>query len=157
MTDTTHQAVSLTDAEILKIASQHFRSVHNPKSEPAFIACVRAILASNAVLLSAAAHDVLTERRRQVEGEGWTPEHDDAHEGGELADAAAALVLEACDYRLAALQHWPWADAIKDASPRRNLVKAGALILAEIERLDRAGNTVAISADAGNSDGEARA
>lgn len=87
---------------------------------------------------TAAARDVLAERRRQVVAEGWTPEHDDAHEGGELADAAAALILEAGDYRLAALQHWPWADAIKDAPPRRNLVKAGALILAEIERLDRA-------------------
>ncbi|WP_454756969.1 hypothetical protein [Cupriavidus campinensis] len=97
-----------------------------------------AILTQPTAPVTAAARDVLAERCRQVSDEGWTPEHDDAHEGGELADAAAALILEAGDYRLAALQHWPWADAIKDAPPRRNLVKAGALVLAEIERLDRA-------------------
>lgn len=103
---------------------------------------LRALLATPAAVseprLSDAAREVFLERVRQQSEEGWTPEHDDAHEGGELADAAAALVLEACDYRLAALQHWPWANSIKDAPPRRNLVKAGALILAEIERIDRA-------------------
>lgn len=32
------------------------------------------------------------ERRRQVDAEGWTPEHDDEHGGGELVDAAVALL-----------------------------------------------------------------
>src|SRR5690606_39870520 len=36
-----------------------------------------------------AARDVLAERRRQIEAEGWTPEHDDEHSTQELAFAAA--------------------------------------------------------------------
>lgn len=37
--------------------------------------------------MSKATDDVLAERRRQIEAEGWTDEHDDAHEVGELAAA----------------------------------------------------------------------
>lgn len=34
--------------------------------------------------------------------------------------------------------HWPWSrEWWKPKNPRRDLVKAGALIVAEIERLDR--------------------
>lgn len=88
-----------------------------------------------------AARDVLAERRRQIEAEGWTPEHDDQHGTGELARAAACYAIpmtttEALEvFRLT----WPWdLRWWKHADRRRNLVKAGALILAEIERLDRA-------------------
>lgn len=35
---------------------------------------------------------IATERQRQIEAEGWTPEHDDEHINGELADAAAIYV-----------------------------------------------------------------
>jgi Lar family restriction alleviation protein len=84
--------------------------------------------------------DVLAERRRQIEVEGWTPQHDDEHGAGELADAAACyaagemLHLVATDGYL-----WPWSeDWWKPTDRRRELIKAGALILAEIERLDRA-------------------
>ena len=86
--------------------------------------------------LTAAAQDVFAERQRQVTAEGWTPEHDDQHEWGELASAAA--VYAAPDgFDVASL--WPWdLSCFKPASRRQELVKAGALILAEIERLDRA-------------------
>lgn len=98
-----------------------------------------------------AAADVLAERRRQVEAEGWTPEHDDGHDGGQMAYAAACYAIsgghtEAMrgkdDKLLAALQFvWPWAwKWWKPTDRRRDLVKAGALILAEIERLDREGS-----------------
>ena len=33
--------------------------------------------------------DVVGERTRQILDEGWTPEHDDAHTDGQLAQAAA--------------------------------------------------------------------
>jgi hypothetical protein len=39
--------------------------------------------------LMSAIEDIAAERRRQVEAEGWTPEHDDEHFKGELGDAAA--------------------------------------------------------------------
>jgi len=91
---------------------------------------------------SAAARDVLAERRRQVAAEGWTPEHDDSHLRGEMALAAACYAItdfpsETASHACEAL--WPWsAQWWKPKSLRRNLVRAGALILAEIERLDRA-------------------
>ena len=90
---------------------------------------------------TAAAHDVLVERRRQVEVEGWTPEHDDAeHLPDELALAAASYIC--ADEGDAPPAIWPWDWRWwKPSTPRRNLVKAGALILAEIERLDRMGGS----------------
>ncbi|WP_069357843.1 hypothetical protein [Burkholderia cenocepacia] len=98
--------------------------------------------ASAPVGLTDAERDVLAERRRQVEGEGWTPEHDDEHDMGEMAHAAAwyavdPIMRSALDER--GLSFWPWAQEWwKSTTPRRDLVKAGALILAEIERIDRA-------------------
>lgn len=91
--------------------------------------------------VSAAASDVLAERQRQVTAEGWTPGHDDEYEHGELADAAGcyALSSELFDCAGEPPRPWPWPDEWwKPTNRRRDLVKAGALILAEIERLDRA-------------------
>lgn len=99
---------------------------------------------------SAAARDVLAERQRQIAGEGWTPEHDDTHAAGELAGAAACYAMQAAldsigPRRLGdTVKHtirelWPWAwDWWKPTKARRDLVKAAALIIAEIERIDRA-------------------
>ena len=89
---------------------------------------------------TSAASDVLAERKRQVTAEGWTPGHDDEYEHGELADAAGCYALSSelfdCDGEPPI--QWPWPDEWwKPTNRRRDLVKAGALILAEIERLDR--------------------
>ncbi|RPV86539.1 hypothetical protein IPC782_14780 [Pseudomonas aeruginosa] len=90
--------------------------------------------------------DVQAERRRQVEAEGWTPEHDDEHSHGQMARAAACYALagsSAPNDGTAALLvslAWPWDEQWwKPTTTRRDLVKACALGLAEIERLDRAG------------------
>ncbi|HBP4888671.1 TPA: hypothetical protein L5621_004462 [Pseudomonas aeruginosa] len=90
--------------------------------------------------------DVQAERRRQVEAEGWTPEHDDEHSHGQMARAAACYALagsSAPNDGTAALLvslAWPWDEQWwKPSTARRDLVKACALALAEIERLDRAG------------------
>lgn len=91
-----------------------------------------------------AARDVLAERRRQVEAEGWTPEHDDQHDAGELAVAAGCYAIWAGGTsdvigRFSWKNFFPWDwKWWKPSGSRRNLVKAGALILAEVERLDRA-------------------
>ncbi|PKR54432.1 hypothetical protein [Thalassospira marina] len=87
--------------------------------------------------------DVLAERNRQVSVEGWAPEHDDAHDQGEIAIAAACYAAphtgDEDTPRASMLRWWPWTSSWwKPSSRRRDLVKAGALILAEIERLDRA-------------------
>lgn len=84
---------------------------------------------------------IAAERKRQVEIEGRTPEHDEQHFSGELASAAAVYAL--CDGVAPAylteqqvLMLWPWDSYFFKPSDRiRNLVKAGALIAAEIDRL----------------------
>ena len=105
---------------------------------------------------------IATERKRQVEIEGWTPEHDSEHENGELALAAVCyaspvLLFSKMDMveGVSFNDPWPswwddgWDKRLRDdeteaiipnselTSPNRirNLVKAGALIASEIDRL----------------------
>lgn len=101
--------------------------------------------------------DVIAERERQQAAEGWSTAHDDEHNDGSLAKAAACYALCAgvgtasarglethhafvSEYQMAGvpLPVWPWEmNAWKPKNPRRDLVRSAALILAEIERLDR--------------------
>lgn len=93
------------------------------------------------------AHAIAEERRRQIEGEEWTEYHDDGHMDGELAAAAAAYATFAswpdqlrarCHSRIPMACYWPFEAAWwKPTTRQRDLEKAGALIAAEIERLDR--------------------
>lgn len=101
-----------------------------------------------------AVQDVVAERQRQIEKEGWPPDHDDEHSDGALADAGACYAMterataKVDDLFLAATNQnrlsdypyeWPFdAEWWKPKDRRRNLIRAAALILAEIERLDRA-------------------
>ncbi len=96
---------------------------------------------------------IAAERERQVSQEGWTPEHDDRHIDQELAMAASCYALPRKDrtYRgeiypntrsggvYAVPVNWPWTPGLwKPCGERvRELVKAGALIAAEIDRLLR--------------------
>ena len=83
--------------------------------------------------------DVLQERRRQVAEEGWTAEHDDQHDKSEIALAGACYAFNAAGLATLANDWWPWSmQWFKPKDRRRDLVKAAALLLAEIERLDRA-------------------
>lgn len=87
-----------------------------------------------------AAVDVLKERVRQVEGEGYGVESDDGYTDYQLPRAAICYAIKAAglpSHR--ATLYWPFpAPAFKPTERRANLVKAAALLLAEIERLDRA-------------------
>ena len=103
---------------------------------------------------------IANERQRQIEQEGWTVQHDDGHDGGELAEAAACYALgrakvyeqlnssRGCDEVCYQYEYgwigdgeveWPWdSEWWKPSSnPVKNLVRAGALIAAEIDRLMR--------------------
>lgn len=87
---------------------------------------------------------IAQERRRQIEREGYAPSEDDGYTCGELAQAAAAYVLwewsEADDREAHLAIHWPGSwnpDAFKPKDRRSDLVRAGALIAAELDRLDR--------------------
>ena len=106
--------------------------------------------------------EIADERRRQVEAEGWTPEHDDKHSDRSLSMAAALYAAPEPLYQLERVADgdflfrdpWPWFERVPGArggwlptrawdkrgkhDRRRRLVIAAALIVAEIERLDRA-------------------
>ena len=87
---------------------------------------------------------IAAERRRQVEAEGWNAEHDDQHTNGSLIDAAVTYAIanhpQMPGPKAAMQAWWPWGPSgwKPSSDPVRNLVKAGALIAAEIDRLQRA-------------------
>jgi len=94
---------------------------------------------------------IAEERQRQIEKEGWTKEHDDKQYGA-LAIAGASYALDtvakykelkrtwAKVFHSTASLIWPygieWFKPTPD-DPVRQLTKAGALIAAEIDRLQR--------------------
>jgi hypothetical protein len=79
-------------------------------------------------------HEIAVERSRQKLVEGFTYEHDDkTNDDGQLIDAAICYAAP-----IWAKEYWPWAPKWwKPRDNRRNLIRAAALIVAEIERLDR--------------------
>lgn len=119
---------------------------------------------------SMALADIREERCRQMYAEGWKEIHDDQHDAGEMALAAAAYLIKddhRTEFRLAPVmietgvrsvddpsyiqagvrsvpKLWPWQGQWwKPKDRRRDLVRAAALIVAEIERLDRAARKAA--------------
>ncbi len=99
--------------------------------------------------ISSAFIDVLAERQRQVSIKDWTHEHDDAHPSGEIAAFAAVYAMPPAARDWLCVAHMGYGDTLGEAlcpedwipkfgDRRRELVKAAALLLAEIERLDRA-------------------
>lgn len=97
---------------------------------------------------------IAEERQRQIKKEGWTPKHDNTHTAGQLAMAAACYALNSVvpGGRNSVHAFWPWrrkdwkpankAEMKRDDEKWRqdrikDLVRAGALIAAEIDRLQR--------------------
>ncbi|HFD4313414.1 TPA: hypothetical protein ACF3VE_002179 [Pseudomonas aeruginosa] len=87
--------------------------------------------------------DVQAERRRQVEAEGYHGFRDSHYISYELSKAARAYIEVSWHALSGGLpckkpESWPWMAGFKWSDGRTMLVKACALALAEIERLDRA-------------------
>lgn len=89
---------------------------------------------------------ITAERKRQVEQEGWTPEHDAKHTKGELAQAACYYcwpdASEGVCRSLLFPDTWAKRHAKREGDKKptlRDLVKSGALIAAEIDRRLAAG------------------
>jgi hypothetical protein len=82
---------------------------------------------------------IVEERQRQMKS--YTPEHDDKHKYGDLAKAAAELAVNHTDARV--VENFERLDDIRgllkkhDHDVVRCLVIAGALIAAEIDRIQR--------------------
>ena len=105
---------------------------------------------------------IAQERQRQIDVKGWDAEHDDEHTEGELAMAAVCYasprLIYTRDERATGVMFfdpWPWEDRYDkryryptgNTLPKPSgyskeerlefLVKAGALVAAEIDRLQR--------------------
>lgn len=100
---------------------------------------------------------IADERKRQIESEGYTPQHDSEHTASEIISAAqtylhsADLHILSESFEPSALWHktnesfywnevkryWPWDEkSFKPTTTLRDLVKAGALIAAAIDRIN---------------------
>lgn len=139
-----HEQIAMVFSEN-EVRDAAFIAAANPATVLALLdeleAAEKRIAELEATVFSKAAIDVLAERQRQQLAEGWTTEHDDEHSCGEMALAASSYALYAHRKPIAPAIpfNWPWEpEWFKQQGPRRDLVKAGALILAEIERIDRA-------------------
>lgn len=90
-----------------------------------------------------ALQEIRAERERQITVENWSEAHDDGHAEGEMLQAAVIYLWHGTD-KAAPLRGdgspvgWPWEPQWwKPKDRRRNLVRAGALCLAEIGRINR--------------------
>ncbi|UYV20946.1 hypothetical protein K1Y77_17145 (plasmid) [Halomonas qaidamensis] len=88
----------------------------------------------------------LEERQRQIHEEGFTAEHDDQNKPGRISWAAGCYAMRAGEQAAgfamtkAAPFVWPWHENWWKPSedPKRNIIKAMALLAAEYDRLERA-------------------
>lgn len=115
-----------------------YRAKSLQSDTPATDAFLAEVRAQGVKSLSNAVQSVIAERQRHQSAEGWTPEHDDQYSKSQLLWASSCYVLNAIHPFNRIPFGWPWTpEWWKPTNPRRDLVKAGALILAEIERIDR--------------------
>lgn len=99
------------------------------------------LLGSQALLSDQGVLELISHERARQQDDGWKPEHDDHLTGGELALAAASYALLGAGAPVDdALSVWPqdWTpQSLHPRSGERNLLKAAALIIAELERRAR--------------------
>lgn len=90
-----------------------------------------------------ALEEITAERLRQIEVEGYTSEHDDWLVTEALMEAAFAYEWHAMGtavYKNGIPQNWPWKrETWKPKDKRRDLIRAGALCMAEQDRCARDG------------------
>lgn len=98
---------------------------------------------------------IAEERQRQIDVEGYSEQHDSQHKTSEFVYAAIAYI-ESAKIGISSLELWnddastilarktemgkacmPWKGAFKASTDVRDLVKAGALIAAAIDRLQK--------------------
>ena len=87
-------------------------------------------------------HLITDERERQINEELWDSGHDDEHDEEEIAFAAVCYAMPTSARKMNsngdAPYYWPWDSYYWKPSNRiRDLVKAAALIAAEIDRIQR--------------------
>lgn len=142
---------SLREDTILELATEatlnYFKSNH-PNCEVSKITCSPTIVMSvpsneKSISIKTGIELITEERKRQIEVEGFTTQYDSKYAKDELAKAALCYVTPSEIRKLdnsgdGTPENWPWKCCWKP-SPKnrvRELVKAGALIAAEIDRLN---------------------
>lgn len=89
---------------------------------------------------------IAAERKRQIEEEGWTIQHDvEEHSGKQLAATASYIMFDYADPTGSCIdedaEDWDWMQELAIKMRKRGdvgrLVVAGALVAAEIDRLLR--------------------
>ncbi len=75
---------------------------------------------------------IKAERERQIRQEGWTDRHDNGHPAGELEAAGEYYIHQGVTPR-----PWPWKNPPKLKDRRSNYIRGGALLMAEVDRIDR--------------------
>ena len=136
----------LTDSELDEIIDGYVDGVYPTWQEVSMAMELR----SRRNLLTTTPYNLIAvERMRQITVKGWTPEHDDEHVNDELAALAAFYAIPPAardwdasstgygDTLAQAIIPHDWV-APPDGDRIVELVKAGALIIAEVERLLRA-------------------
>jgi hypothetical protein len=94
--------------------------------------------AMRAVMSAPGAAGIVAERRRQIEEEGYDAPHDDKWQADQLIGAAMSYLHAEWHGSATQPPMWPWTgDYWKPQTRRRNLERAGALIAAELARMDR--------------------
>jgi hypothetical protein len=103
---------------------------------------------------------IAEERKRQIEKEGWSHDHDDTHSNGELQQAAKVYETPPAKRKFKNDKYkpkgWPWHRAWYKPdilNRQRELIKAGALYQAEKDRIDRIIQKIASQIDGLNETG----
>lgn len=81
---------------------------------------------------------IAEERKRQIESEGWSKNHDSMYKNNEIVKAAVCYALPKSERAPFLIRFWPWNNLWWKPTPKdriRELEKAGALIAAEIDRI----------------------
>lgn len=150
MSSEQHASTADIDSIALDVA-RRFTEEWDPQRRASLqVAIIQAIRTALAQCfdLGSGVRAIADERQRQVDAEGYSAENDADYKAGELANAALAYVqVAAMDLAAGGRSHvatrsppacWPWHRLWwKPRDARRDLVRAGALIAAQLDLLDR--------------------
>lgn len=148
--DAEAERAPLADAEAVVTLTEIWTAIgRQPSMMPrknGVVGMLRIIAGTSGQEMTAALQDVIRERRRQQDEEGFTFAHDDRLSVAELARAAGCYAMGAADLIRTIRPFWPWDQArLKFKHQRQNLVMAAATTLAALERFDRLHNPLPVT------------
>jgi hypothetical protein len=131
--------VAVRDAEIARLTAERMAQRGRGRSfaEIVRLTAERDALRKDAPGFTLATIDVLIERQHQIHGRLFSPKYDNGWSDRQLSRAAACYANPEL-LKIEGVDAWPWGrHVLRLHDHRDNCVRAAALLLAEIERLDR--------------------